>query len=78
MDGSSNENVSGAGMIFISSEGHRFHSTLRFRFEASNNEAEYEALIFGLHLATDIGVKDISVTCDSLLIVNQIQGSKST
>ena len=51
VDGSSNENGSGAGIIMISPEGHRFHSVLRFGFEASNNEAEYEALLAGLRVA---------------------------
>ena len=51
MDGSSNEGGSRADLILISPEGHRMHSALRFGFHASNNEAEYEALIAGLHLA---------------------------
>ena len=45
VDGSSNENGSEARIILISPEGHRFHTALRFRFKASNNEAEYKALL---------------------------------
>ena len=40
VDGSSNENESVAGIILISPEGHRFHTTLRFGFEVFNNEVE--------------------------------------
>ena len=51
MDGSSNEGGLGAGLILISPEGHQMHCSLRFGFKASNNEAEYKALIAGLKLA---------------------------
>lgn len=51
MDGSSNHHNSGTGIILISREGHKFHSALRFGFTSSNNEAEYEALLAGLHLS---------------------------
>ena len=44
-------------------------------FKATNNEAEYEALIVGLTTAKDIKVKNINVHCDSLLIVNHVNGS---
>ena len=39
VDGSSNENGSEAGVILITLAGSRFQSTLRFDFNASNNEA---------------------------------------
>nr|GEU51734.1 reverse transcriptase domain-containing protein [Tanacetum cinerariifolium] len=50
-DGSSCVNGSGAGLIQTSSEGTEFTYVLRFQFIASNNEAEYEALIAGLWIA---------------------------
>nr|GFD34066.1 reverse transcriptase domain-containing protein [Tanacetum cinerariifolium] len=37
-----------AGLILTNPEGMEFTYALRFRFEATNNEAEYEALIAGL------------------------------
>ena len=46
----SKDERSGVGLILISPEGHRMQCTLRFGFKASNNEAEYEALIAGLNL----------------------------
>nr|GFD35030.1 reverse transcriptase domain-containing protein [Tanacetum cinerariifolium] len=39
---------SGAGLILTNLKGAEFTYTLRFRFDATNNEAEYEALIADL------------------------------
>lgn len=71
----SNIRGTGLGIILKSTRGDNIAQAVRCEWDATNNEAEYEALIFGLHLATDIRIRDIKVTCDSLLIVNQIQGS---
>ena len=72
MDGSSNNGGSGAGLILISPEGHRIHCALRFGFKASNNKAEYEALIAGLELAKEMKVKSLDIFSDSQLVVCQI------
>ncbi|KAM2530053.1 hypothetical protein PS1_027958 [Malus domestica] len=45
---------------------------LRFKFKASNNKAEYEALLAGLHLAKHLKVKRIDIFSDSQLVVNQV------
>ena len=42
---------------------------LKFGFTASNNKAEYEALIAGLKLAKDIGAEKIEIFSDSILVV---------
>ena len=65
MDGSSNEGGSGAGLILVSLEGHRMHCALTFGFKASNNEAEYEALIVGLNLAKEIKVESLEIYSNS-------------
>ena len=70
VDGSSNENDSGAGIILISPEGHRFHSTLRFRFKVTNNEAEYEALLARLRVAQELKASSVQCFSDSQLVVN--------
>jgi ribonuclease HI len=41
-------------------------------FEVSNNEAEYEALLHGLHLAVSLGIKRLLIYGDSLLVVQQV------
>ncbi|GKF91098.1 reverse transcriptase domain-containing protein, partial [Tanacetum coccineum] len=48
---------------------------LRFQFEATNNEAEYEALITGLRIAEKIGVQNLEVNVDSKLVANQVNGT---
>nr|GEZ93198.1 reverse transcriptase domain-containing protein [Tanacetum cinerariifolium] len=58
---------SGAGLILTSPEGVEFTYALRFQFIASNNEAEYEALVAGLRIAARIGVKNVQVSVDSKL-----------
>ncbi|GJU05017.1 reverse transcriptase domain-containing protein [Tanacetum coccineum] len=50
---------SGAGLILTNPEGTEFTYALRFSFEATNNEAEYEALIAGLRIAEQMGVKNL-------------------
>ncbi|GKE78023.1 reverse transcriptase domain-containing protein, partial [Tanacetum coccineum] len=71
-DGSSNEGGSGAGLILTNPAEVEFTYALRFKFKASNNEAEYEALLAGLRIAEKIGVKHIEAFVDSKLVANQI------
>ncbi|KAK3008782.1 hypothetical protein RJ639_014526 [Escallonia herrerae] len=65
---------SGAGIILISPEGFTIEYALRFRFEASNNEAKYEALLAGIRLAHALKVDSLSVHSDSQLVVNHVLG----
>lgn len=41
---------------------------------ATNNEAEYNALILGLQKALELGITELDVEGDSNLVVNQVQG----
>ncbi|GKF34277.1 reverse transcriptase domain-containing protein [Tanacetum coccineum] len=74
-DGSSCVDGSGAGLILTSSEGTKFTYALRFQFTASNNEAKYEALIAGIRIAAQIGVRNVHVSVDSKLVANQVLGT---
>nr|GFA33985.1 reverse transcriptase domain-containing protein [Tanacetum cinerariifolium] len=65
-DGSSCVDGSGVRLILTNPEGIEFTYTLRFQFAVSNNEAEYEALIAGLRIATHMGVKNIHVLVEVL------------
>ena len=47
---------------------------LCFQFKASNNEAEYEAMIAGLNLAKIMEAQQVVIFSDSQLIVNQMMG----
>ena len=60
MDGSSTENSSGAGIVLITPEGEDLHFAVRFKFPASNNVAEYEALIIGMEMAMKAGSEEVS------------------
>nr|GEX03746.1 reverse transcriptase domain-containing protein [Tanacetum cinerariifolium] len=71
-DGSSCVDGSGAGLILTNPEGVQFTYALRFQFATSNNEAEYEALIAGLRIATQMGVKDVHVSVDFKLVADQV------
>ncbi|GKV48228.1 hypothetical protein SLEP1_g55054 [Rubroshorea leprosula] len=44
-------------------------------FQTTNNAAEYEALIYGLKLASELKVQNIQVFSDSQLVVGQVNGS---
>ncbi|GJW29257.1 reverse transcriptase domain-containing protein [Tanacetum coccineum] len=74
-DGSSCIDGSGAGLILTNPEGVEFTYAMRFGFEATNNEAEYEALIAGLRIAEQMGVKNLQANVDSRLVANQVNGS---
>ncbi|GJX62348.1 reverse transcriptase domain-containing protein [Tanacetum coccineum] len=74
-DGSSYTDGSGAGLILTNPEGMKFTYALRFRFDATNNEAEYEALIAGLKIAEQMGVKNLQANVDSRLVANQVNGT---
>ncbi|XP_074342942.1 uncharacterized protein LOC141680679 [Apium graveolens] len=61
MDGASNGDGAGAGIELISSEAHKIRRATHLAFYATNNDAEYEALINGLKLAVEIKVKNLNV-----------------
>ena len=48
--------------------------SLRLGFLATNNEAEYEALLVGMIMVQKMGVKAVEVFSDSRLVVGQVQG----
>ena len=65
--------TSGAGLILTSPEGIDIEYALRFGFQASNNEAEYEAVIASLNLAHSLEIDQLEVCSDSQLVVRQIE-----
>ena len=75
VDGATNAQGSGASLILTSLEGIDIEYALRFGFRASNNEAEYEAVIAGLNLAYSMEVDQLEVCSDSQLVVKQIEDS---
>jgi ribonuclease HI len=67
----------GAGLLFISPLGVHMRYVIRLHFAASNNVAEYEALIAGLRIAVELGVRHLDVRGDSQLVIDQVMKSSS-
>ncbi|GKD62188.1 reverse transcriptase domain-containing protein, partial [Tanacetum coccineum] len=74
-DGSSCVDGCGAGVIHTDPKGVEFTYALRFQFEATNNEAEYEAIMAGLRIAEKIGVQNLKVNVD--FSIKQVPRSKN-
>jgi ribonuclease HI len=62
----------GAGVILVSHLEDQLRYAIRLHFTASNNLAEYEALIHGLWIASNLGMRRIYVRGDSKLVVDQV------
>jgi ribonuclease HI len=71
-DGSLMNTGAGAGLLFISPLGKHVRYVLRLHFSASNNVAEYEALVNGLRIAVELGVRRLDARGDSELVINQV------
>ena len=67
----------GASLVFISPLGVRMRYAIRLHFPTSNNVAEYEALVNGLHIAIELGIKRLDVRGDSRLIIDQVMKESS-
>src|SRR4051812_40532806 len=70
-DGSKMKSGLGAGIVLTSPRGDQLHYVLQIHFVASNNVAEYEALVHGIKLAKEIGNRNIECFGDSDLVVQQ-------
>jgi ribonuclease HI/transposase InsO family protein len=70
-DGSVMKTGAGAGLIFISPLGEHMRYAVRLHFPASNNMAEYEALLCGLRISIETGIKRLDVRGDSQLVIDQ-------
>ncbi|XP_075667260.1 uncharacterized protein LOC142636852 [Castanea sativa] len=73
-DGASNQKGAGVGVVLISPEKLVIEKSLRLGFPATNNEAEYEALLVGSQMVKHLGGKVVRVFCDSRLVVGQVNG----
>ncbi|GKV48654.1 hypothetical protein SLEP1_g55455 [Rubroshorea leprosula] len=72
VDGASSSKGSRAGAILLGLEGYRSEHALKFNFDATNNMAEYEALLLGLQLAIELKVTARQAYSDLQLVVNQV------
>ena len=70
IDGSSNVNGSSIGLVLTLLEGDLIQQAIHCGFRTTNNEAEYDALIAGLTLTKDMGIKKLDIHSYSQLVVN--------
>jgi ribonuclease HI len=71
-DGSLMKTGAGAGLLFISPLGKHLCYVIRLHFPASNNVAEYEALVNGLRITVELGVRRLDARGDSQLVIDQV------
>jgi ribonuclease HI len=76
-NGSLMKTGTGTGLIFVSPLRVCMRYVIRLHFAASNNIAEYEGLVNGLHITVELGIKCLDIRGDSQLIVDQVMKESS-
>ncbi len=71
-DGSVCNEGQGIGIVLVSPSNVSFDFSSRLKTYCTNNQAEYEALLFGLELLNCMGVKHVKAFGDSQLVVQQV------
>jgi ribonuclease HI len=71
-DGTLNLEGAGAGVLLISPKGEQLKYVLQIHYKASNNGAEYEALIHELRIAVSLGIKRLLAFGDSKVVIEQV------
>ena len=74
IDGATNQRGSGVGLVIISPKKIIIEKSLRLGFLATNNGAEYEALLVGMTMVQRMGRKVVEMFLDSRLVVGQVGG----
>jgi len=72
VDGSSNPRGAGASIVLEGLNDILIEKSIHFAFKTSNNQAEYEAILAGLSLAREVGVKKLTCKTDSKLTVGHL------
>lgn len=68
-DGLSARKRGGVGVIIITSKGNFLRYRVQFQFPATNNEAEYEAILTGLKVGKVLGARNLLLQSDSKLVI---------
>ena len=69
-DGAFSRSGKGASIVIESPSHKEFNFSYRLEFNATNNVAEYEALLLGLELCKEKGIKRLEVKGDSDLVIS--------
>lgn len=75
MDDAANQERSGMRVVMVPPTGEKVKLALKLSFWASNNEAEYEAVLSGIKAARSSGAAKVILYSDSQLVVQQLQGN---
>lgn len=73
-DGSVCTHGCGIGLVIISPRGACFEFAYTIKLYATNNQAEYEAVLKGLQLLKEVEAGAIEIMGDSLLVISQLAG----
>jgi ribonuclease HI len=73
-DGSICTHGCGIGLVIISPEGASFEFAHTIKPYATNNQAEYEAVLKGLQLLKEVEADAVEIMGDSLLVISQLAG----
>ena len=73
INGASGSQGSGVGVILIGPIKIQIKYAVKLKYSATNNAAEYEALLTGLKLAIEVRDEHLKVYSDSQLVVNQVK-----
>jgi ribonuclease HI len=71
-DGSLNIEGAGAGVVFISPQGDHQKYVLLINYKASNNGAEYKAMIHGFNIIVSLRIKQLITYGDSRVVINEV------
>lgn len=69
-----NPGPAGVGVVLLDENKKKIKDFCKFIGEATNNVAEYNALIYGLQEALMLGAKEVVVNMDSELVIQQLKG----
>ena len=67
----------GVGLVFVSPLEVRMRYMVRIHFPSSNNVVKYEALINGLRITIELGIRCLNVWGDSQLVIDQVMKESS-
>lgn len=75
-DGGARGNPGPAGIgVAVYEEGDLRYSYKKYIGHATNNQAEYQALLLALHKAKELKASVLRIRCDSKLLVEQLRGN---
>ena len=77
-DGASSKNGAGIGIVLENLSGVLIEESVKLEEKMTNNETEYEALLYGLELALRLGVQYLKINMDSELVSEQLVGKFKT